>query len=67
MLAMYLIHVCCGLNLTETGMIFGRDRTTVRHACACIEDQRDDVSFDNKVSSLEAQIVQSAKIEITHQ
>lgn len=55
-LAMYLIHVCCGLNLTETGAIFVRDRTTVRHACARVEDKRDDWAFDEKVSWFEEAI-----------
>jgi hypothetical protein len=32
--AMYLAHVVCGLTLTDTGRLFGRDRTTVAHAAA---------------------------------
>src|SRR5262245_12092505 len=36
--AMYLAHVACGLNLTEVGYIFARDRTTVAHACNVVED-----------------------------
>lgn len=52
-LAMYLSHVILGRSLTEIGEAFGRDRTTVSHACALIEDMRDDRAFDEEVSSLE--------------
>ncbi|MGX1787604.1 helix-turn-helix domain-containing protein [Bosea sp. NPDC055332] len=53
-LAMYLTHVGFGLTLTEVGACFERDRTTVRHACALVEDRRDQPSFDLAVSALEA-------------
>jgi hypothetical protein len=52
-LAMYLTHVGFGLNLTEVGACFERDRTTVRHACALIEDRRDQPAFDLAVCALE--------------
>jgi Bacterial dnaA protein helix-turn-helix len=51
--AMYLAHVVCGLSLTEVGRIFERDRTTVAHACALIEDRRDDPFFDQLLELLE--------------
>jgi hypothetical protein len=51
--AMYLAHVGCGLSLTETGRLFGRDRTTVAHACGVIEDRRDDPTFDRALYLLE--------------
>ncbi len=51
--AMYLAHVSCRLNLTDVGMIFGRDRTTVAHACAVIEDRRDDPVFDRALELME--------------
>src|SRR3954447_14983959 len=35
--AMYLAHVAWGLNLTEVGHVFARDRTTVAHACGLVE------------------------------
>lgn len=53
-LAMYLTHVGFGLNLTEVGACFERDRTTVRHACGLIEDRRDQPAFDLAVCALEA-------------
>ena len=55
-LAMYLSHVVLGRSLLEIGEAFGRDRTTVSHACAVIEDMRDDPRFDDEVSGLERQI-----------
>lgn len=55
-LAMYLSHVVLGRSLMEIGEAFGRDRTTVSHACGVIEDMRDDPRFDDEVSELERQI-----------
>ncbi|WP_156410139.1 helix-turn-helix domain-containing protein [Bosea sp. Root381] len=55
--AMYLAHVAFGLTLTRVGICFGRDRTTVRHACALIEDRRDDPALELGLSALEAGLV----------
>ncbi len=52
--AMYLAHVAFGLSLTRVGICFGRDRTTVRHACALIEDRRDDPRLEFGLTALEA-------------
>ena len=39
--AMYLAHTLPpGRSYTEVGRLFGRDRTTVRHACQVVEDLR---------------------------
>jgi hypothetical protein len=51
--AMYLAHVGLSLSFTEVGMLFQRDRTTVAHACAVIEDRRDDPHFDRALELLE--------------
>ena len=51
--AMYVTHVSCGMNLTDVGALFSRDRTTVAHACAVIEDRRDDPIFDRVLELLE--------------
>ncbi|MCC7252348.1 helix-turn-helix domain-containing protein [Hyphomicrobium sp.] len=51
--AMYVAHVSCGWNLTDVGQIFARDRTTVAHACAVIEDRRDDPVFDRALELME--------------
>jgi Bacterial dnaA protein helix-turn-helix len=54
--AMYLAHVVLGLTLTEVGAIFARDRTTVAHACAMVEDERDDPALDARLDHLERAI-----------
>lgn len=51
--AMYLAHVACGLNLTEAGELFGRDRTTAAHACQVVEGRRDNADFDRALQLLE--------------
>lgn len=51
--AMYLAHVAFGISLVEVGSWFGRDRTTVSHACNRIEDQRDDPAFDAGLMEME--------------
>lgn len=56
-IAMYLTHVAFGLTLSEVGRIFLRDRTTVAHACAAIEDLRDDPSFDRALFALENALI----------
>jgi Bacterial dnaA protein helix-turn-helix len=50
---MYLAHVAGGLSLSEVGRLFGRDRTTVAHACGVIEDGRDDPLLDRLLTVLE--------------
>jgi chromosomal replication initiation ATPase DnaA len=54
-LAMYLINVKLGRNMTEIGQLFGRDRTTVSHACALLEDRREG-EFEAGIDALEAAI-----------
>ena len=51
--AMYIAHVVLRLTQTEVGRGFGRDRTTVAHACQVVEDLRDDLEFDEIVQKLE--------------
>ena len=53
-ISMYLAHTGGGLSLSRVGEMFGRDRTTVAHACALIEDARDDHGFDRTLSHLES-------------
>ena len=52
--AMYLARVVGGMRLSEIGALFGRDRTTVAHACTVIENRRDDPGFNHTVDLLEA-------------
>ncbi len=52
-IAMYVSHVTLGLNMSEIGQGFCRDRTTVLYACHLVEDLRDDVDFDRLVTMTE--------------
>ncbi len=55
-LAMYLCHVAFELSLARVAAAFGRDRSTVAHACHAIEDRRDEHEFDLWISSLEGML-----------
>lgn len=50
--AMYIAHVEIGLTLSDTGRMFGRDRTTAAHACRLVEDRRDDPRLDAALSAI---------------
>lgn len=52
-MSMYLLNTVYGFNLSRVARIFERDRTTVRHACELIEDQRDSPVFDDILTELE--------------
>lgn len=45
-IGMYLAHTVLRRSMTRVGHVFGRDRTTVRHACARVEDMRDRAGMD---------------------
>lgn len=52
-IAMYVAHVVLRLKMGDVGCGFGRDRTTVAHACQIVEDLRDDPEFDRVVAMFE--------------
>ncbi len=52
-ISMYVCHVVLQVSLTDIGYAFGRDRTTVSHACNVVEDRRDDPAFDDFIASVE--------------
>lgn len=52
-IAMYVTHVILRMSMRDVGRGFGRDRTTVIHACHLIEDMRDDADFDAVVAMTE--------------
>jgi chromosomal replication initiation ATPase DnaA len=52
-IAMYVAHTALGLSMSEVGRGFGRERTTVLHACHLVEDLRDDAEFDRHVALTE--------------
>lgn len=55
--AMYLAHVELGMSFVEVGRCFGRDRTTVAHACARMEDRRDNSQLARVFDCLEAALI----------
>lgn len=55
-LAMYLAYTVLQWPLAEVGAAFGRDRTTAGHACARVEDRRDDPAFDALLDRLEGAV-----------
>ena len=59
--AMYLAHVELGLSLSIVATQFGRDRTTVSHACGRVEDRRDDPVVDTALFCLTAAIAKHRK------
>ena len=52
-IAMYLSHVVLSVPYQSIATAFGRDRTTVVHACAVVEDRRDDAGYDRFVEQCE--------------
>lgn len=52
--AMYLAHIGFEMSLGRVGAAFGRDRSTVAHACHIVEDRRDDRVFDALMDEMEA-------------
>lgn len=52
-IAMYLTHVVLSVPYRTIASAFGRDRTTVKHACAVVEDRRDDTGYDRFVERCE--------------
>ncbi len=52
-MAMYLLHTSLSFSLNEIAAIFGKDRTTIGHACRVVEDLRDDHNFDRQMSDFE--------------
>ena len=55
-IAMYISHVWLGLSLTDVGRYFGRDRTTVAHACHVVEERRENPNTERMLSSIETAV-----------
>lgn len=62
-LAMYLMHVGFGRLYADVGRFFGRDRTTVSHACAVVEELREGAEFEAVANRLEAALAEEIRIE----
>ena len=63
-MAMYLAHVAFRLSFTQVGRLFGRDRTTVAHACGVIEDLRDDQIIDRALTVLTAALTAPCEADL---
>ncbi|WP_127145618.1 helix-turn-helix domain-containing protein [Pelagibacterium montanilacus] len=59
-LAMYIAHTLLEVTMSDVGACFGRDRTTVAHACQTVEDMRDDCDADARISTIEASVLAHA-------
>ena len=42
-----------GMSLARLAVAFGRDRSSVAHACRVLEERRDDLAFDHWMTALE--------------
>lgn len=51
--AFYAMHVHFGHSLSSTARLFGRDRTTVAHACRLVEDRRDEPAVGRIIGTIE--------------
>ena len=66
-MAMYLAHVGYQLSYQEVADAFGRERTTVAHACAVVEDAREDGGpFDRLLDRLEQRLRGLAELSTGH-
>lgn len=59
--AIYLCHVGFEFSLARVAVAFGRDRSTIAHACHAIEDRRDDDQFDLWIGGLEAMLQEAPR------
>jgi len=64
--AIYLCHVGFEFSLARVAAAFGRDRSTVAHACHAIEDRRDDAQFDLWIGGLEAMLQEAPRPHARH-
>ena len=56
-ISMYLMNTSLSLNFVEIADFYGKDRSTVSHACGVIEELRDIVKFDEQICEFEQTIV----------
>jgi chromosomal replication initiation ATPase DnaA len=57
--AVYLCHIGFELSLARVAAAFGRDRSTIAHACRAIEDRREEPQFDLWIGGLETMLRQA--------
>ena len=52
-IAMYICHVTLSIPLNDIASAYGKDRSTVGHACGVVEDRRDNAAYDEFVTTIE--------------
>ncbi|WP_457582649.1 helix-turn-helix domain-containing protein [Ensifer canadensis] len=62
-IAMYVCHVVLQISQGDIANAFERDRTTVRHACSVVEDQRDVAEFDTFVETIERLVASAFTVQ----
>ena len=65
-ISMYLTYVGFEMSLARVALAFGRDRSTVAHACRQIEDVRDAGDFDDWLIQLEQGLQLLAPLTVDH-
>jgi hypothetical protein len=55
-IAMYVCHVALSISVDDIAASFGRERSTVAHACHLVEDRRDDPAYEDFVSAVERMV-----------
>ncbi len=61
--AMYLTAVVFNVSMAGVGRAFGRDPSTISHACQIIEDARDDAVFDLRLSAIENALMATRQLK----
>ncbi len=61
-IVMYLAHVTAAMPLADIGRLYGRDRTTVMHACSRVEDRRDEPRFNRTLDLVEGIVARLARL-----
>ena len=60
--AMYMAHCAYQLSYGEVARAFRRERTTVAHACAVVEDARDDPALEARLDKVEGRMRDLARL-----
>lgn len=59
-IAAYVSRVSLGIRSVEVAAALRKDETTIRDSCAIVEGWRDDGTFDDYVSRIEAEVQREA-------
>lgn len=67
-LAMCLAHVLLQRPQDAVAQLFGRDRTTVSHACRAVEDRSDEAELEAEIARIEARLArhEDLMVELKH-